>query len=73
MPFSNSTTLEFKNDKNESYNLSIIDLNGQIVRQINNIKENRLIIKKENLNAGLYYFILRNDKEIINKGKLLID
>ncbi len=54
-PISDFGTIEFQNTGNNLYNLKIMDINGKTVRCINNITDNKIIIKKGDLSRGLYF------------------
>ena len=71
-PFTKKTTIEFKNPKNENYTLKLYDSQGRIVQTITDITTSQVIIEKDNLTNGLYFFQLRTDKEICATGKLIV-
>lgn len=71
-PSSNFTTFEFDNKQHESYTLALYDIQGQLVRTINNITTDKVIIKQNNLKSGLYFFKLHTDWELRASGKLII-
>jgi hypothetical protein len=48
-------------DQNEKYNLTVFDTKGSIVKQLE-ISSTNLNINIENLNAGLYFLKINNDK-----------
>ena len=72
-PTNQNATLEFYNSKNENFTLTLYDTNGQLVRSIPNIRTNKVEIKKQNLTPGLYFFLLRTDRQIYSTGKLAIE
>lgn len=72
-PFINYTTIEFKNSNKENHNLTIYDYQGKMVRRINNIITDKIIIERKELANGLYFFKLNSDDKIIATGKLLIE
>jgi len=72
-PMSDYSILEFNNSTNENYTLRLYNIQGQIVRIITNIKSNQVIIKKDNLINGLYFFHLSNNKKISITGKLMME
>jgi len=72
-PMSDYSILEFNNSTNENHTLKLYDIQGRIVRTITAIKSNQVIIKKDNLNNGLYFFQLSTNKKIRITGKLMME
>jgi photosystem II stability/assembly factor-like uncharacterized protein len=72
-PFSANATLEFENSQNENHTLTLYDLQGRIVRTITDITSDQVIIEKDNLTGGMYFFQLRTDKGVRATGKLAIE
>lgn len=62
--------LEFPNKDNQKYRLIVIDATGKIVRIIENITGNNVIINREQLKPGVHIINLSGEK--IYKGKLLV-
>lgn len=48
--------------KNEDVSIQLIDFRGRVVRQYDNVKTDRLIIKKDELSIGMYYLNLKINK-----------
>ena len=71
-PSKNFTTIEFSNPKYEKYTINIYNDMGQIVKSIKNIHKEKFKINTQNLNTGIYYFEIRNEKQIITTKKILI-
>ena len=71
-PFSTSTTIEFENENNEKHILVIYNSTGALVRKIENIVKGSVIIERENLKSGLYFFQLMNNHKRIGEGKLIL-
>jgi Secretion system C-terminal sorting domain len=73
-PFSNTTTLQINTIEqiSDPLTLSIYDITGKKVKQINNITENQLVINRENLSSGLYIYLLKNNNTPLANGKLII-
>jgi len=57
---------------NEELTLILYNLNGIECRKISNIKNNLIHIERGKLKPGLYFFLIHSEKEIIEKGKLMI-
>jgi photosystem II stability/assembly factor-like uncharacterized protein len=72
-PFDNSATLTFDNSKKKNHTLTLYDKQGRLVRTITDITTDRVIIKKDNLTSGQYFFQLRNNRVVRANGKLTID
>ncbi|MFH1320610.1 MAG: hypothetical protein ABII90_08155 [Bacteroidota bacterium] len=72
-PFINSTIIEFENKKGEKYILILYKSIGQVVKRIDNIVTGKIIIARDNLISGLYFFQLYNDTEIVGHGKLIAE
>ena len=65
------TTLEFNNDKFETFILNIYNVLGNRVRKVDNILTDKVFLKS-NLNSGIYYIELRSSTQTL-KGKVLIE
>lgn len=72
-PFSYSTTIEFLNEKNRIFSLTIYNTLGQISKIIDNITTGEVKIERSTLTTGLYFFRLHSDKEVFATGKLMIE
>ena len=60
-PAADMTILTFPNKNETNYKLTLFDLNGKLVKLISNIKTNMVIIEREKLKSGLYYFQLSSN------------
>ncbi len=69
-PFKDFTTIKFDNHKNTEYSLTVFDVTGKIVREISNITNDRIILRKENLKPGFYSFELKGKYNY--HGRLII-
>lgn len=72
-PFTDKTTLKFDNSKGGNYSLLIFNYNNQVVKRIENINENNIIVNRDDFKSGLYFFHLYNDKQLVIRGKLIVD
>ena len=72
-PFSDQTLIEFENPSNEELCFILTNSNGQVVRKIQNISGSQLILYRENLPTGIYFFTFYNRNELIYNGKLIIN
>ncbi|MDG0974019.1 MAG: T9SS type A sorting domain-containing protein [Crocinitomicaceae bacterium] len=71
-PFSEQTILLF-NAPMKNARLTIYSSNGQMVRQIENIYGEKVILNREHLLSGIYFVSLIEDNRLIISGKLMID
>ena len=73
-PFSNSTTMLFENPNSDNHILIICDLSGKVVAPEMNTRGNMLVIEKNKLTSGIYFYSLinTNTNHRLN-GKLLIE
>jgi hypothetical protein len=62
-----STTISFNNSTLKMYN-SI----GQIVKQLNNVNGQEIILKRENLSNGIYLIQLFENEKLLTSNKILI-
>lgn len=72
-PFCQTATLEFENPQNSGHQLSIFNTMGQMVLSIENIKGNKVLIDRKELQSGLYFYQLRNEDGVIGSGKIMIE
>jgi len=72
-PFHNFTTLTISSKINlNNSNFVLYNSIGKEVLQIHNIQNNQIILKRENLLNGIYFYQLQNKEEIVSNGKLII-
>ncbi|MFA4851525.1 MAG: T9SS type A sorting domain-containing protein [Bacteroidales bacterium] len=72
-PFNSFTTIEFNYEAGQKYSILVFNSIGQLVKSIDNISEDKITIYKENTNKGIYFIQVRNKKEIIGTGKLIVE
>lgn len=71
-PFSDFATFSLpQREKPYEYSLSFTDVLGREIRTYRNIKSKELLIKKENLTAGIYFYEL-SDGGLIGSGKIVV-
>ncbi len=70
-PFTQFTVLNFDYSSSQTYRLQIINSTGQVVKRINQINSGKIEISGHQLNSGIYFYILTNDKNEIVSGKLM--
>lgn len=72
-PFSSSATIEIATESKIKYDFILYDQLGRQMKKIMNITEKRIIIEKDNLNSGMYFYKISSSEKIIGTGKILID
>lgn len=72
-PLNSIATLNIQGVELVNSKLSIIDLTGRVVREINNINSNEITIERGNLSPGMYYFQLNNGNENIGTRKFVVE
>lgn len=65
--------LEFEKKSNANYKLLLFDCYGRLKQTINNITTNKVVIERQNMASGLYFFQLQTDNKIIGSGKLTFE
>lgn len=70
-PIRIKSTMKFSQKLNNAYFI-LYNIQGLQVRWIGNIKEDNIIIERENLPQGLYFYTIIESKRHIFSGKLLI-
>jgi hypothetical protein len=66
-PFSESTTIEFSNPKHSNYCLSLYNILGKKVLEIDNVTSDKIILKRGTLKSGIYLVELRGDHKFNNQ------
>jgi len=71
-PFTDNTTLSFNNPQSKLHTLAVYNMQGVLVRVINNITANEIVLHREGLPAAYYFYRLSNNNTTVATGKLLI-
>ena len=71
-PFTETTTLTFNNPSAASASLSIYNMQGQLMRSIEDITGNQVTVERDGLAAGMYFYRLQSDKGVIGQGKMTV-
>ncbi len=71
-PFSKSATL-ISNTELKDAQLLIYNMLGEKINNINNISTQQVIIERNNLISGIYFYSLIQKEKIIAKGKIIIE
>jgi hypothetical protein len=72
-PITNKAILKFSNINSDVYTLSIFNISGKKVQTKNNINSQEVIIEKNNLSSGLFYFKLFNNNHTKLVGKFIVE
>lgn len=72
-PFSDEAIVTWENKDNSTYQVSILTLTGQVVRNYQNVTGEALSVRKNNLIAGMYFLNFRDDKGNTGTLKMMID
>jgi hypothetical protein len=70
-PLSTKTIISFDNPDNDIYTFRIIDINGKLIKKMDNIHGNFLELSRSNLPSGIYYVELSGKTS--RHGKLLVE
>ena len=66
-PVEQNTNINILNEKEEVYNLSLIDLNGKTILSFNNINQNLFNVPCSKLAKGAYFVQIKNKENILRK------
>ena len=72
-PFSDQTLIDFNYSAKDEFSFVLYDVQGKKVREIKNIKSGKLVLRKENLGSGVYFFKLENNKDKSGSGQLIVE
>jgi hypothetical protein len=71
-PMAEWSKLTFENPENKEYQFQLYNSLGMLVRE-NQFRTSELIIQRENLNNGIYFYFLTDGKKVVKTGKLVIN
>ncbi len=69
-PFIDQAILHFPQVSQKAM-LTLYNSNGQLVRKMNDITGDQVMIKRDGLVSGFYYFVLQTDDQILATGKII--
>jgi hypothetical protein len=70
-PASNTVTFLFENTSNHIVELIIYNFQGQVVRNMNKINTNTILLNMESYQSGLYFYTIKCNKKTIGQGKII--
>ncbi len=71
-PFTDKTLIQFRNSDHARYHLFITDLNGKIVKTIENITEESYELNSTGMERGIYFIELRGDR-FFRRSKIIVN
>jgi uncharacterized repeat protein (TIGR01451 family) len=71
-PFSSSCTLKL-NSPFENADFTIYDILGKMVKHLEGLNGDEIIIQRENLKGGIYFFLLTDKRGIVGNGKIMVE
>ncbi len=71
-PMDDMATLSWDNATNSTTDVIITDVQGKIVRQATNIKDNKFFIERNELKAGMYFYNINQGGQTVSRGKVVI-
>lgn len=71
-PFNSTTTFEFANPDAKQLTLFVYNIFGQLVKTIDKISSDKIMLNRENLGNGIFIYKLKNSEGTISTGKLII-
>ncbi len=72
-PFTDYTEIELKIPLDKNNTLTLYNAQGQLVKTITNITSGKLVIDRKELQKGLYYLQLNNDRQTHYTSKLIVE
>jgi len=73
-PFNSTTTFEIRGiDESKSLTFELYNIIGEQVKVISNIRDNKFIISRENLQGGIYIYKINSDNGLIGVGKIAVN
>lgn len=72
-PMTDKAVIIFANPDNEIQSLVLYNTKGQVVRELSSINSDQIIMNRNNLEKGVYFFQLRSKNEIRATGKIIIE
>jgi hypothetical protein len=71
-PFIDECTILFPNTGNFEHTLELYDLKGRLVRRVEGIVEDRILIAREGLLSGVYIYVLTGANGNSYNGKIIV-
>lgn len=71
-PFSAQAEISFSNPLNDEFSFIMFDTKGKQVRTIEEVRTDKIILRKEGLAQGIYFYELKNRKGNSFSGKIVV-
>ncbi len=71
-PFHDKTSLQIKNVELKNPRLILLDVTGKMVDEMYSTTKNEITIYRNQLNAGIYFYQLFDDKIEVATGKIIV-
>ena len=71
-PFGEETTLQIDNKHYEELRLEVYDLMGRKVKSVQAFDTNQVVLKRGNMEQGVYFYRLEGDNQLISTGKIQV-
>ncbi|MCK4662737.1 MAG: T9SS type A sorting domain-containing protein [Bacteroidales bacterium] len=72
-PVTDISIMEFKNEQFENFTLAIYNITGTKIKVIQNIKENKVELNRNEFKKGIYLYRLYNTRLNIYTGKFIVE
>ena len=72
-PFSQNAVITLRNEDSRQHELRIFDRFGRAVKYLENLHGNEIILAREDLPAGIYFFKVMSETESIGFGKFVVE
>ena len=72
-PFSEQATFEIETEEQyQNLTLTIYNVMGQPVKTIKSNGDNRMILDRNGLTSGIYFYQIRSEGLVLDSGKLMV-
>lgn len=72
-PFSTQTTFEIETEKRyKNLTLTIYNVMGQAVKTIQSNGDNRMVLDRNGLTSGVYFYKIQSENLVLDSGKLMV-
>ncbi|HOY30767.1 MAG TPA: FG-GAP-like repeat-containing protein [Bacteroidales bacterium] len=72
-PANSSLNVQFSNPQKQEHILKIYNATGQVVQQVENIKDKQVTVELITLQKGIYFFTIQNNNGIAGQGKFILE
>lgn len=72
-PTNNVASISFANKNNMSYNVTIMNVTGQVVYSKTNVQTDNVTVRKSDIGSGMFFVTVRNAKGEVAARKLIIE